>query len=60
MERCDFMSRGLKKKRTLEVEEIISLYKEGESTTRIAKLANVSSRYINKLFKSITYLESGI
>ncbi|MGP4079451.1 LAGLIDADG family homing endonuclease [Pseudalkalibacillus sp. R45] len=42
------MSRG-PKKRTLEVEEIISLYKKGESTTRIAELANVSSRYINKL-----------
>ncbi|WP_261128980.1 LAGLIDADG family homing endonuclease [Bacillus sp. Marseille-Q3570] len=45
------MSRGPKKKRTLEVEEIISLYKKGESTTRIAELANVSSRYINKLLK---------
>ena len=36
-------------KRTLEVDEIIKLYLEGASTTEIAKLSNVSPRYIRMI-----------
>jgi len=36
-------------KLTLEVEEIIKLYKDGHSTTEIAEKANVTSRYIRQL-----------
>ncbi|MFD1336275.1 LAGLIDADG family homing endonuclease [Oceanobacillus iheyensis] len=39
------------RKRLLETEEIIRLYLKGESTTEIAKAANVSSRYIRMLLK---------
>lgn len=34
------------KKRTMEIDEMINLYQEGNSTTEIAKQANVSSRYV--------------
>ena len=34
------------RKRTLETKEIIKRYEDGDSTTEIAKLANVSPRYI--------------
>ncbi|WP_176447072.1 LAGLIDADG family homing endonuclease [Lentibacillus sp. CBA3610] len=40
---------GKTRKRTLATEKVISLYKEGMSTTEIAAMANVSSRYISKL-----------
>lgn len=40
------------RKRILETEKIIKLYLDGESTTEIAKLANVSSRYIRMLLKN--------
>ncbi|MGM0835367.1 MAG: helix-turn-helix domain-containing protein [Bacillota bacterium] len=36
-------------KLTLEVSEIIKLYKDGQSTTEIAEKSNVSSRYIRQL-----------
>ncbi|WP_044748477.1 helix-turn-helix domain-containing protein [Bacillus alveayuensis] len=36
-------------KRTLEIDEIIKLYLEGTSTTEIAKLSNVSPRYIRMI-----------
>ncbi|WP_446663275.1 LAGLIDADG family homing endonuclease [Geobacillus sp. CCR] len=36
-------------KRTLEIDEIIKLYLEGASTTEIAKLSNVSPRYIRMI-----------
>ncbi|WP_342456714.1 LAGLIDADG family homing endonuclease [Bacillus methanolicus] len=36
-------------KRTLEIDEIIKLYLEGSSTTEIAKLSNVSPRYIRMI-----------
>lgn len=35
-----------KRKRTLEIDEMIKIYQEGLSTTEIAKLANVSPRYV--------------
>ncbi|WP_066193472.1 LAGLIDADG family homing endonuclease [Gracilibacillus timonensis] len=38
-------------KRNLEINEIIKLYEDGESTTEIATIANVSSRYIRMLLK---------
>src|SRR5690625_4230977 len=38
-----------RRKRTLSTEEIIKLYKDGKSTTEIAKLANVSARYIRMI-----------
>lgn len=44
------MSKPLRK-RLLETEEIIKLYQNGESTTVIAKAANVSPRYITMLLK---------
>ncbi len=37
------------RKRTLSTEEIILMYKKGESTTKIAERANVSARYIRDL-----------
>ncbi|WP_338113651.1 helix-turn-helix domain-containing protein [Oceanobacillus caeni] len=42
------MSKKLRK-RTLSTEEIIQMYKSGESTTKIAERANVSARYIRLL-----------
>lgn len=47
------MSNDLKgyRKRKISTEKIISLYQEGKNTTEIAKLANVSSRYISMLLK---------
>ncbi|MBM7619150.1 intein-encoded DNA endonuclease-like protein [Bacillus tianshenii] len=41
--------RSNRSKLTLEVSEIIQLYKDGQSTTEIAEKANVSSRYIRHL-----------
>ncbi|MGY0691707.1 LAGLIDADG family homing endonuclease [Virgibacillus sp. FSP13] len=45
------MSKGGFRKRTLGVDEIINLYKEGRGTTEIGKLANVSARYVQMLLK---------
>ncbi|WP_227994805.1 helix-turn-helix domain-containing protein [Oceanobacillus sp. CFH 90083] len=39
------------RKRALETKEIIRLYQKDESTTEIAKIANVSPRYIRMLLK---------
>jgi intein-encoded DNA endonuclease-like protein len=39
------------RKRTLETSEIIKLYQDGISTTKIAERANVSPRYISMLLK---------
>jgi intein-encoded DNA endonuclease-like protein len=36
-----------KKKRTMEIPEMIKMYLNGNSTTEIGKMANVSSRYVN-------------
>jgi len=38
-------------KRTLKTKEIIKRYEDGESTTEITTLANVSPRYIRMLLK---------
>ncbi len=38
-----------KRKRTLEFHEIIQLYENGCETSEIAKLANVTPRYISKI-----------
>lgn len=48
IEKRDNMEEGKRKirKRTLNVEAMIKLYKEGSSTTEIGKLANVSARYV--------------
>lgn len=39
------------KKRTLEISEIIQLYQDGESTTEIAVMANISSRYVRLILQ---------
>lgn len=39
------------RKRTLSINTIIKMYKEGKSTTEIAKLSNISSRYVRMLLK---------
>ncbi|MCC3357358.1 LAGLIDADG family homing endonuclease [Bacillus sp. REN16] len=43
------INRRVKRKRTLEFDEIIKLYKDGNEITEIAKLANVGPRYIRKV-----------
>lgn len=41
----------LPRKRIIETSEVIKLYQNGETTANIAKLANVSSRYVRMLLK---------
>lgn len=38
-----------KTKRAIEIDDMIKLYQDGSSTTEIAKLANVSSRYVRRV-----------
>lgn len=44
------MAKGVRKtKRTMEISEMIKLYREGRNTKEIGKLANLSTRYVRKI-----------
>jgi predicted HTH domain antitoxin len=48
------MGERTRRKRTMEIELIIDLYKQGTSTTKISKLANISTRRINQILNEST------